>query len=484
MDARRSLLGVAVALTLGAAMIHVWAMPAHFGEWWLYGALFLLVASLQGYYGVALWRWPGRSVFIFGMGGNLAIVAFYLLTRTVGVPFGPHVREVEAVGVLDLTATTCEVALVVTLAVLYGMGARVPVREAEVALAEGGEEAAALSRRDFLRVTGAVGAFGASGAVLGAHVERALGQEAHHQGGHAPGAGHASHGGNEVVGDVDLSRFDPTRFLRDFYWGEERKEGGRTVREYELTAEETEIEVAPGIVYPAWAYNGQVPGPTLRATEGERLRIRFKNNSAHPHTIHFHGFHPANMDGVFELVGTGQEFVYEFDAEPAGLHLYHCHASPLRKHIEKGLYGTFIIDPKEGRPEADEMVMVMNGFDTNFDASNEVYAVNTVPFHYQRHPIQIIKERLIRVYAVNVLEFDFINSFHTHANFFHYYPTGTRKPGSGEFEPSEFTDTRIFGQGERGILEFRYGFPGRFMFHAHVSEFAELGWMGLFEVKE
>ena len=70
--------------------------------------------------------------------------------------------------------------------------------------------------------------------------------------------------------------------LRDYYGGEERREGGRTVREFELTAEETEIEVAPGVVYPAWAYNGQVPGPTLRATEGERLRIRFKNNSPHP----------------------------------------------------------------------------------------------------------------------------------------------------------------------------------------------------------
>jgi FtsP/CotA-like multicopper oxidase with cupredoxin domain len=190
------------------------------------------------------------------------------------------------------------------------------------------------------------------------------------------------------------------------------------------------------------------------------------------------------MDGVFELVGKGQEFVYEFDAEPAGLHLYHCHTSPLRKHIEKGLYGAFIIDPEEGRHEADEMVMVMNGFDTNFDASNEIYAVNTVAFHYQRHPVQIQKGRLLRVYAVNVLEFDFINSFHTHANFFHYYPTGTRHPRSGEIEPSELTDTKIFGQGERGILEFRYGFPGKFMFHAHVSEFAELGWMGLFEVEE
>jgi FtsP/CotA-like multicopper oxidase with cupredoxin domain len=277
---------------------------------------------------------------------------------------------------------------------------------------------------------------------------------------------------------VDTSRFDPSEFVRDFYRGDERREGGRTVREYELTAEEAEIEVAPGVMYPAWAYNGQVPGPTLRATEGDRVRVVFKNQDAHPHTIHFHGFHPANMDGVFELVGPGQEFVYEFDAEPFGMHLYHCHTSPLRKHIEKGLYGAFVIDPKAGRPEADELVMVMNGFDTNFDASNEVYAVNSVAFHYQKNPIEIKKDELVRIYVANLLEFDFINSFHTHANFFDYYPTGTK------LEPSDFTDTKVFGQGERGIMEFRYGFPGKFMFHAHVSEFAELGWMGLFDVKE
>jgi hypothetical protein len=150
---------------------------------------------------------------------------------------------------------------------------------------------------------------------------------------------HGVHGGNGVVGDVDLSRFDPTGFLRNFYRGELRREGGRTVREFEITAEDVEIEVAPGIFYPAWAYNGQVPGPTLRATEGERLRVVFKNDGSHPHTIHFHGFHPANMDGAFELVGPGQEFVYEFDAEPAGLHLHHCQTSPLRKHIEKASTG-------------------------------------------------------------------------------------------------------------------------------------------------
>jgi manganese oxidase len=332
------------------------------------------------------------------------------------------------------------------------------------------------SRRNFLRASGILGI---SGALLGAPVSGVRGQE-ENRGGDVSSAGaeHSSHGGNETTGSVDTSRFDPTEFLRDFYWGEERQEGGSTVREYELTAEDVEIEVAPGVMYPAWAYNGQVPGPTLRATEGDRLRVVFKNHGSHPHTIHFHGFHPANMDGVFELVGPGDKFTYEFDAEPFGMHLYHCHTSPLRKHIEKGLYGAFIIDPEEGREEADEMVMVMNGFDTNFDGENEVYAVNTVAFHYQKNPVEIKKGELIRAYVVNVLEFDFINSFHTHANFFDYYPTGTR------LEPSEFTDTKMFAQGERGIMEFRYDFPGQFMFHAHVSEFAELGWMGLFDVKE
>jgi manganese oxidase len=340
------------------------------------------------------------------------------------------------------------------------------------------EEPRGISRREFLR---AAGTLGVSGGLLGAHMGQARGQDGGHHSGDAVRTqtqDTGSHGGNGTVGDVDTSRFDPSVFLRDFYWGEERAEGGRTVREYELTAEAVEIEVAPGVMYPAWAYNGQVPGPTLRAREGDRLRVVFRNRDAHPHTIHFHGFHPANMDGVFELVGPGQEFVYEFDAEPFGCHLYHCHTMPLKKHIEKGLYGAFVIDPGEGREDADELVMVMNGFDTNFDGANEVYAVNTVAFHYQKNPIRIQKGELVRAYVVNVLEFDLINSFHTHANFFDYYPTGTR------LEPSEFTDTKMFAQGERGIMEFRYQFPGRFMFHAHVSEFAELGWMGLFEVEE
>src|ERR671919_3035654 len=84
------------------------------------------------------------------------------------------------------------------------------------------------------------------------------------------------------------------------------------VREYELVALDREIEIAPGIRFPAWTYNGTVPGPLIRATEDDLLRVRFSNRGSHPHTIHFHGIHPSDMDGVFEVVAPGETFLYEF----------------------------------------------------------------------------------------------------------------------------------------------------------------------------
>ncbi len=271
---------------------------------------------------------------------------------------------------------------------------------------------------------------------------------------------------------------NPGKFLENFDYGKvSRLPDGRTLREYEITAEDKEVVVAQGVKFPAWTLNGFVPGPTLRATEGDRLRIHFRNLSAHFHTLHFHAIHPAQMDGVFEVVPPrGGTFVYEFDAEPFGIHLYHCHMTPLKTHVMKGTYGTFIIDPKKGRPPAREMVMMMNGFDTNFDEENEFYTVNGVANFYKDNPINIRVNELVRVYLVNITEFDQINSMHIHGNFFKLYRTGTR------LDHYEFTDTVMLCQGERAILELTYKFPGKFLFHAHQSEFAELGWIGIFNV--
>src|SRR5687768_4739745 len=249
------------------------------------------------------------------------------------------------------------------------------------------------------------------------------------------------------------------------------------VREYELVARDVEIEVAQGVHYPAWTYNGTAPGPVIRATEDDLLRVHFRNDGAHPHTIHFHGIHPANMDGVFEIVPPGGQFTYEFPARPWGMQLYHCHSTPLKKHIHKGLYGAFIIDPPKPRKPAQELVMVMNGFDTDGDGENNFYAVNGPAFYYARYPIRVQRSQTVRIYLVNMTEFDLINSFHLHGDFFRYYRTGRD-------EVVEYTDTVILGQGERGIIEIDFANTGRFMFHAHQSEFAELGWMGFFEVVE
>ena len=338
-------------------------------------------------------------------------------------------------------------------------------------------------RREWLKVSG-LGSLMGFGLLAG----RGRAQTPDPAGGAYATMAHAAHRSGPV-GRASLDIFNPSVFLRTWnfsdkpeaerrrYYRETPRPDGSLLREYELVAVDREIEIAPGVYFPAWTFNGQVPGPTIRATEGDRVRVTFLNQGSHPHTIHFHGWHPPEMDGSLpeHQVMPGARFVYEFDAEPSGLHLYHCHAVPLKRHIHKGLYGAFIVDPREARAPADELVMIMNGFDTNFDADNEVYAVNTIAHHFMHEPVKVEVGRLVRMYVVNITEFDLVNSFHLHGMFFDAWRTGTSRA------TVESTDTLMLCQGERAVLETRFRYPGKYMFHAHQSEFAELGWMGMFE---
>ncbi|WP_255198748.1 multicopper oxidase domain-containing protein [Halorarius litoreus] len=358
--------------------------------------------------------------------------------------------------------------------------------------------------------------------------------------------GHSTHGNFGAKGEYADLDFDPHEYLRTFNTGRGEQdnvtqavyeENGRTVREFELIAVDTTVTIAPGIEFPAWAYNGQVPGPTLRAVEGDLIRVKFTNAGRHAHTIHPHlrNLNPR-MDGIPQngpgVLDTGESFTYEWIAQPAGTHFYHCHSLPLKEHIHRGLYGSIIVDPDpervEERPEEycdfhasqitpelradlvaeaktrnheydendayDEMIIIMNSFDTNFDGGNEVYAANTRAFAYgvgetdgkgnwkageTKRPIQIDRNTPVRVHLVNATEFDLINSFHTHSQFFDYYDHGTT------LLPTQNTvDTVMQCQAQRGIIELDYSNhdPGLYMFHAHQSEFAELGWMSFFEV--
>ena len=280
--------------------------------------------------------------------------------------------------------------------------------------------------------------------------------------------------------DPKTAVVDPMKYLREFNYGRSSElSNGTSLREFTLIASDQQTkEISPGVYYNVWTFNGTIPGPAIRATEGDLVRITLINNGSKFHSIHFHGIHKSEMDGVFEGIAPGGKFTYEFTAEPFGVFPYHCHMQPLEEHITHGLYGVYIVDPKTPRPDADEMVMVMNGYDTDFDTENNFYTVNGIPYYYMHHPIQIDKNRLIRIYLLNILEFDPINNFHLHANMFDLYRTGTKPI------PDEYTDIVTMSQGERGILEFSYKYPGKYMFHAHKTEFAEKGWTGLFLVKD
>jgi len=247
------------------------------------------------------------------------------------------------------------------------------------------------------------------------------------------------------------------------------------VREFTLVIEEdVPHEVAPGVKIPAWTFNGTVPGPVLRATEGDLLRITLVNKGKVPHTIHFHGIHPAEMDGVFELISPGSSFTYEFIAKPYGIMPFHCHAMPTSQHIHNGLYGMLIIDPKEGRKPMKELAMVMSAFDIDRDGEADFYSWNGRAFQYADHPVPLQVGEPVRMYVMNIFEEAMVP--HIHGNMYHLYPSGTG------MQPTEYTDVKTLNIAERAILEFQYDYPGSYMFQCHVSEHMEQGLMGWFEV--
>jgi FtsP/CotA-like multicopper oxidase with cupredoxin domain len=389
---------------------------------------------------------------------------------------------------------------------------------------------------------------------------------------------------------TDLSKKPtPIEYLTHFNCGHVSKdESGRTVRQFTLIVEENQkIPVSyEGHILDAWTFNGTIPGPTIRVTEGDLVRIRVinSNENSNPHSLHTHSIHYAKNDGVSMggypggAISPGRSYTYEFIAQPYGVYPYHCHVDPIADHINRGLYGMMIIDPKEPRPQMTEMAMLLNGYDldldlegptklppaalfqtieqddnegsnmtdsplsnetsmdanmtdsplsnetsmdanmtdsplsneTSMDANmthvssnmqhadeednggedevteeddggvdriNEIYTVNGKAFDYMMNPIVLQTGKPYRIYVVNMLEFDLVNSFHLHGAMFDYYTAGTDETADYS------TDIVTLSQGDRGIMEFTYAYPGTYMFHAHQTEFTDLGWMGLFDVR-
>jgi nitrite reductase (NO-forming) len=249
---------------------------------------------------------------------------------------------------------------------------------------------------------------------------------------------------------------------------------GPAQRDITMTVTEQLAELGQDVFYETWTYNGTAPGPIIRANEGDQLRVTFRNATERLHNLHFHGRHSVNSDG-WQSIPAGQETVYEIEAGPFGLHPYHCHTMPLAIHIGHGLYGTLIVDPPGGRPPAHEIVLVLSGWDIeNTQRSNQMYTWNGVAGYFAKFPVKVPVGELIRVYLVNMTEFDASGGFHLHAETFDVFPSGT------SLTPTVNTDVINLGQADRAIIEFTLPERGRYMFHPHQHPMASLGAMGWF----
>jgi FtsP/CotA-like multicopper oxidase with cupredoxin domain len=332
-----------------------------------------------------------------------------------------------------------------------------------------------LSRRDLLKKAGLGGAVVLGGSVIGRSVGRAGATEdpeAYGEEGHMVV-------GEDVLNDIYGHGVGPPPGTDPDYLDAatrppppDGKPPG-AMRDIEIAVEERLLTVASGVDVDAWTYNGTVPAPTIRATEGDLLRIHFENRTGHAHNIHFHGSHRPEQDG-WEPVPPGGSTTYEIEAGPAGVHPYHCHTAPLAEHIARGLYGMLIVDPPGGRPPANEVTLLLSGFSNGEIGRNGVVAWNGLAGFYHHYPIKVPVGELVRAYVVNMLEYEPLASFHLHAETFDVYPAGMGT------KPAFRDDTIALTQGQRAMIEFTLPHYGRYMFHPHQHWLADRGAVGWF----
>jgi len=212
------------------------------------------------------------------------------------------------------------------------------------------------------------------------------------------------------------------------------------VKEITLTVEHKTMEIAPGIPYETWTFNGTVPGPTLRVRQGDQVKFTLVNNGTMEHSIDFHAAQTAwNVN--YQAVKPGAQFTFTWTANYPGVFMYHCGTPPVIAHIANGMYGAIIVDPAEGLPPAREYALVQSEFYTKlgnagtyqYDGAKAMavqpdYTVfNGYANQYKDSPLAANPGELIRIWLVNAGPSEF-SAFHViGAIFDKTYPDGNPK---------------------------------------------------------
>ncbi|WCK52818.1 multicopper oxidase domain-containing protein [Aneurinibacillus sp. Ricciae_BoGa-3] len=243
-------------------------------------------------------------------------------------------------------------------------------------------------------------------------------------------------------------------------------------KEFTLVAEPHIWEPVKGAVTQAWTYNGQVPGPVIRVTEGDHVRITLVNKLPEPTITHWHGLHlPNAMDGVPDItqkpVQPGQSFTYEFTASHPGTFMYHSHFDDM-KQVGKGLRGAFIIDPKDPKTETKydhDYTMLLSGFhmqDTT-EGEEDYFTMNGRSYPYTQ-PLVVKKGETVRLRLINIDPTE-THTMHLHGMDFQVIA----KDGHPSSNPQKM-NTLLIGPGETYDIAFTADAVGSWMFHCHILD--------------
>ena len=154
------------------------------------------------------------------------------------------------------------------------------------------------------------------------------------------------------------------------------------VVDVELTLKDVVVEIAPGVKYTAWGFEGGAPGPAIHVREGQQVRITLTNGGAIAHSIDFHAARIA-PDKAFRDVAPGESITYTFEATDPGVFMYHCGTKPVLAHIANGMYGAIVVEPAEKPlPQADrEYVLVSSEWYLNGPGIDEPAAYDQLKAH-------------------------------------------------------------------------------------------------------
>ena len=253
-------------------------------------------------------------------------------------------------------------------------------------------------------------------------------------------------------------------------------------RRFELAVAETEWELLPGVTTTAVTFNGTVPGPVIRVTEGDSVEVAVKNDLSEPTSIHWHGLHvPNDQDGVAgvtqDAIAPGETYTYRFTAPHAGTFMYHAHGPKSREQIDRGLYAPFIIDPADGdamRPDMDVTLTVGNwmvggasggmpGMDMGDEASMSMeydyFTINGKSYPATA-PIEVAQGQLVRLRFLNPSQT--VHPMHLHG----MDMAIVAKDGEPLAEPQRI-NTLDLGQGETYDVVFLADNPGTWLLHCH-----------------